>query len=399
MHSVRVEGMPTADLNIEAYRIIGDILAALREATRRALIDLFGERWFEVAVPRELLDRLIARKEREKAVNAYNGDYFAVIEFADFADIAEIHDLKPEIATFLHPVSPNAQVRRTRMIELQSLHEKLAGMRDVNDAELAFLRNFHNRLAGIVVAMQDFKPDRTVWPKGNVPARTEVRTAAPAQKAPPEPSAPPQPARPAALRPDEQIAALSGGARVQPAPPAPSPTTVPVFRPLQADPEPPPTQPSTGEREAPHQGSTSLRAAATQRNESRVADAPTASSHSENHVSGEDIDELLERGDDRGIIDALYHEVIGLSESLMSSAGPRRPKIWERVSESDWYGRRFSSLGLRPVSDYYDLYQSAADRLRNGTSKAALQEFLQNHSYPQVVLAMGAFFQQNRGHR
>jgi hypothetical protein len=392
--------MAIEELNVEGYRIIGDILLALREATRRGLVSSFGERWFETALPQELFDRLIARKEREKSVNAYNGDYFAVIEYADFADLAEIHDHKPEIASFLQPVSPNPQVRRTRMIELHSLHEKLAGMREINEAELAFLRNFFNRLSGIIVAFLDARPDRTVWSKGHPTAHAQTRSSPPAAPVPqpvapqPQPVAPPPPPRPAASRPDEQLAALSAATATRPVP-----ATVPVFRPLQADPEPPAAQPPIGEREAPHQGSTALRAAATHRSESRADEGPAVSTHSASSSSNVDIDALLERGDDRGIVEALYHEILDLSESLMSSAGSRRPKIWEKVSESDWYGRRFSALGMRPLSDYYGLYQTASERLRAGATKAQLQDFLQAHSYPQVVLAMGAFFQQQRGNR
>jgi hypothetical protein len=112
-----------------------------------------------------------------------------------------------------------------------------------------------------------------------------------------------------------------------------------------------------------------------------------------------DLEKALETENDSAIIEALYQEVLVLSESLLASGGTRRPKVWERVVEGSWYQKRFSALGLRTVSDYYDLYQSACDRLRAGASKAQLQEFLQAHSFPKVVLNIGVFFHQRRGHR
>jgi hypothetical protein len=407
--------MSIGPLSIEAYRVVGETLMALREATRRALHSAFGDRWFEVALPQDMYARLVARKEREKSVNAYNSDYFTLIEYADFADLAEILEHNKEIAALLQPVSPNPGVRQTRILELHSLHKKVGGMRDINEAELTFLRNFSTRLQPVLELLRDLKPDRSLWPRTSAglpepwPAVSPPppATAAPASAAPTpaQPQAAPPQLRPAGAaaphpaaqpRPEDQLAALSAAHAPRHAAPAPA-------QPPAQPPAPPAAPaPAKGEpKEAPQEATAYLRAAAAKRTQTPAA-APAqepAPAPPPKEESVSEIDAILERGDDRGVIDALYHEIIGLSESLMSSAGPRRPKVWEKVSESDWYGRRFSALGLRPVSGYYDLYQAAAERLRAGVSKAQLQEFLQSHSYPQVVLAMGTFFQQHRGHR
>jgi len=70
--------------------------------------------------------------------------------------------------------------------------------------------------------------------------------------------------------------------------------------------------------------------------------------------------------------------------------------VWDKVTESAWYARRFAALGLRPVSDFYNLHQAVGEQVREGATKEELQFFLQAHAFQQVVLAVGVFFHQNK---
>ncbi len=377
--------MPAPARNIEAYNVINDILVVLREATQRALTAFFGERWHE-SIPRELFDRLVARKERESAVIAYNDSYFTLLEFADFSDLLVVYQQHPDVARFLTNVSPNPQVRQTRLIELQAIHDKMAGAREINEAELAFLKNALTRVASGVGDLGDITHDRTIWPGRTQPA---PRPAAPAPPPPAtgSPVPPPRPTAGSSVAAPPPVAAPPAAEapaswfEVQPAVPSPPPPPAPQASPAVAD-------------AAPRQASAALAAAAAERQ------ATAAASGGEGQAgSAPDIAAALAAGDETAIIEALYHEVLGLSESLVAAGGPRRPRVWEQVAESQWYQRRFATLGLKTVSDYYDLYLSACDRLRAGASKAQLQEFLQAHSFAKVVLNIGVFFHQRRGRR
>jgi hypothetical protein len=150
--------------------------------------------------------------------------------------------------------------------------------------------------------------------------------------------------------------------------------------------------------DAPRQASAALAAAASRRAQSPAAPAaPVAETHVPESV--EEVMIALTEENDAAIIEALYREVLVLSESLLAAGGPRRPRVWELVVESPWYQKRFATLGLRPVSDYYDLFQMACEKLKAGASRAQLQEFLQAHSFPKVVLNIGVFFHQRRAKR
>ncbi|HNX51844.1 MAG TPA: hypothetical protein PKL08_16875, partial [Thermoanaerobaculaceae bacterium] len=202
-------------------------------------------------------------------------------------------------------------------------------------------------------------PDRSVWTdrptaasSGSTPV--EKAPASPGESIPPpavEPSVPPVVASPSATR--------SVG---------PSPAT------SSAPPSAPPSAPATS-----------------------VAAKPSEHPHPANDpAENPDLDRALETGDDKAVIAALYREVLGLSEHILGSRGPQRSPVWDKVTESAWYARRFAALGLRPVSDFYNLHQAVGEQVREGATKEELQFFLQAHAFQQVVLAVGVFFHQNK---
>lgn len=343
--------MSTPQRNVEAYRILGDILTTLRAALRAGLESEFGPRWFAEALPGAIFSRLVERKEKEKAVNVFDGSYFTILEYADFDDLKEICLAQPAVASFLKAFGGNPQICQARFLELQGLHEKLAGLRNVNEAELSFLQHLVRRLHQIVDPSTHPEPDRSTWaerpnggngqphatPTGPAPAPEAAHPPATAPQ-PPPPSAPVAPPRPEVAK-----------ATPQPAPPAPAP-------PRPADPPPPGAAPAT------------------------LAD----------------VEKALQDGDDKAILVALLAEVRRLSEHMTDSQGPATPPVWDRVSESPWYARRYASLGMRPVSDFYNLYLALRERIGDGAGNQELQSFLQAHAYQQVVMAVGVFFQQNK---
>lgn len=338
--------MSTPQGNVEAYRLLGDILTALRAALRVGLEREYGPRWFAEALPPPLLTRLVERKEREKAVSVFDGSYFTLLEYTDFVDLREICVAHPAVATFLKAFGGNPQICQARFLELQGLHEKLAGLRDVNDAELSFLQHLARRLHQVLDPSAQAEPDRTVWATRPAhggerqPPAEAPRAAAPAPVPVPAAAPPPPVAAPRAEPP-------------QPAPPAP------VARSGDHGPR-----------------------------ESRAEAARPA--------AATDLERALEDGDDKAVLAALFAEVRRLSEHMLDSQGPATPPVWDRVSESPWYARRYSSLGMRPVSDFYNLYLALRERIAEGAGNQVLQSFLQAHAYQQVVMAVGVFFQQNK---
>lgn len=341
--------------NIEAFRVVGEILGAFRRNLRFGLEECFGPRWFETALSRELFARLVARKERERAVNSFNDSYFTLIEYADFLDLQEICLAHPQTASFLKALGGNPQIWQARLLELQTLHDKLAGLREVNEAELSFLQHLARRLHQCVPSSSVLAPDRSVWADrpaaaSTGPAPVEQSPASPGEIIPPpaaEPSLPLVVARP-------PTSGTPG--------PSPAASSAPLSTPAS------PAAPKPSEHPQP----------------------------ANDHVESPDLDRALETGDDKTVIAALYREVLGLSEHILGSRGPQRSPVWDKVTESAWYARRFVALGLRPVSDFYNLHQAVGEQVREGATKEELQLFLQAHAFQQVVLAVGVFFHQNK---
>jgi hypothetical protein len=356
--------------SIEAFRIVGEILTTLRVSLRAGLEAGFGPRWFEVALSRALFDRLVARKERERAVNSFNESYFTLLEYADFLDLQEICMAHPEAATFLAAFGGNPKIWQARFLELQSLRDKLAGLRDVNDAEVGFLQHLVRRLSLAIPADTGPSPDRSVWgDRATAPTNGSTR----GDGAPPFPDATaPETFTQPAIVPRVGPAGASSAAATPVVTAAPEPATghggtsalPPVIRPAlvpgAALRPPEPTLPGNGDG------------------------------------SSEDLDQALAAGDDKVVIAALYREVLKLSEHIMDSRGPLASPVWDKVTESAWYARRFATLGLRPVSDFYNLYQAVREQVREGATNQELQFFLQAHAFQQVVLAVGVFFHQNK---
>ncbi|HPC82768.1 MAG TPA: hypothetical protein P5234_05820 [Thermoanaerobaculaceae bacterium] len=337
--------MSTPEHNIEAYRMLGDILTTLRAALRAGLEGEFGPKWFAEGLPGPLFARLVQRKEKEKAVSVLDGSYFSILEYADFSDIKEICLAQPRIATFLKAFGGNSQICQARFLELQGLHDKLAGLRSVSESELSFLQHLLRRLHQVVDPSAFPEPDRTTWTeRPNGGNGQPVPRPSPAAEAPlPASAAAPPPAAPA---------------------PAPQPQAVPAApAPLPSQAPPPPAATPAAEG-----GGSTLGGLA----------------------------KALQEGDDKAILAALLGEVRHLSEHMTDSQGPATPPVWERVSESAWYARRYASLGMRPVSDFYNLYLALRERIGEGAGDQELQNFLQAHAYQQVIMAVGVFFQQNK---
>ena len=70
-------------------------------------------------------------------------------------------------------------------------------------------------------------------------------------------------------------------------------------------------------------------------------------------------------------------------------------RAWEKVRESTWYREQFAKLGLKPISDFFGLFDSAREKSISGASRTQLQDFLKEHNFVQVLLALKELFRQH----
>ncbi len=331
--------MKDMEQNLDAYRVLADVLQRLRGAVQQALDARYGADWHRLQELADVVDRLIERKEREKAIDWYSTEYQALMDFATFQDLLDILENIPDLIPQIRILVPSPHLLHARMLELEALREKIAMARQVTEGELAFLTTFHQRFRK---AMDEIESSGALRPvrDGAVP-RKEPETPQP------EPSPAPEPAAEGAVK--------RGTAPVE----------VPAQRP------------------AAGRGSGGGGAAAALEEESREESAPG-------------IHSALEDGDTKAILEHLYREVTAIADGLFSAQDTPAPVCWRSVRSSQWYESNFSPLGLQPLSDFYAIVDEATELRESGAEAAEIQEFLKQHNFARVLLSLRDMFQKNK---
>jgi hypothetical protein len=129
------------------------------------------------------------------------------------------------------------------------------------------------------------------------------------------------------------------------------------------------------------------------------ADAEPAPAPVEKSASVEQeltLDEALEGDHHQAVLRQLYREVTTIAEGIWIKDIPPPARVWEQVSVSSWYEHNFSSLGLRPLSDFYDIISKVDQKMRAGTSREELQKYLKECNFAQVLLSLRDMFQRNQ---
>jgi len=342
--------MSVLEQNLDAYAVLSDILYTLRERVNEALEDRCPDGWHREPSLATLVDRLIARKEREKAIDWYSSEYQALIEFTSFEDILEILEKHGDLVPQLKVLVPSPHLLHARMLELEALREKLAMARAVTENELSFLTTFHQRFRK---ALDE-----------------DAATTAPARPA--HGPAPEEPV-PSGEKPD---GADSVEVEAPPAKDEPE-----AGEEMESVPREAPAEPPKGDRKP----------------RSAPAAAPaTAPAESEPVPAPNTITTAIENGDTQEILRFLYREVTAIADGLFSSNSTPAPVYWKTVSGSSWYEDNFSTLGLKPLSDFYAIVEKAIERREEGAGREEIQEFLKSHNFAKILLGLRDMFQRNR---
>lgn len=339
--------MGRLDDNLDAYRMAARILHSLRTIVRAALSEEHGQDWPTSAKPDETMLYLVQRQAREASINWHLADTVDILEFAGFADLHEMISASPSLAKRFAPLAGDPTVLRIRFLELDSILNRLAYMRPIMDTDLSFLASFGDRFQKLVV-------DRpAVGPVGEPGADTATLV--------PEPVAAKAQAPKAHTPPPESAKAKGSLPETEEAPPTREPE--------------------------PHSGTGRKGANAPS------AELPSAAPAERAAKPATDLAASIEAGDNRAIVTSLRDEVTPIADGLWNStvANPH-PKVWETVRESNWYRDRFSPLGLRPVSDFYELFDSAKEKIIAGASRTDIQEFLKDRGFAQTLLALRSLF-------
>ncbi len=339
--------MAKLDTNLDACRLSSEILLRLRKILREALNSLYGKNWEEAGIPVEIRDFLVQRQAREASINWNLSDTIDVLDFAGFLNLYEVIAANEFLVQRFLPLAPDPSVLRIRFLELDTILNRIAYARPISEGDLGFLVSFDERLRKTSTAAatpEEVAAAKARPPKAVVapPLPAEVFTAPPPKPAAPEP----KPAAPEARQ-------------APPPPPPPRPEPEPAPAPAVEALPPAPGAPEFGPKE---------------------------------------LEAALKRANDKTILAALYQEVTALADGLWNgSIQAQQAKTWEKVRESQWYHDRFAKLGLKPISDFFGLFETAKEKMLSGTSKNDLQEFLKEHNFVQVLLALKSLFKAQKG--
>ncbi len=346
--------MDWLEQNLDAYRILAEILNDLRVELRQELEKIYGADWFRPGLPPAVFDRLVSSKEGATAIDWYETEYQEIMDFAVFPDFLEILEHNRKSFGTLMNLVPSPALFQARFLELESLRSKIGRARPISEAELTFLLTFHKRLKKQLEIYRSRATDSK--PSDSDIEEVSIET--------PEAGAETDQA-------SEPPNTKSGKPSVQA--PAPSAEIPPPQRPATAgtQAEPQVTE-QANETESPHNG----------------ADEPTVVTGSLSHI--------IASGDSTAILRALFKEVTSLAESLWSSDVPPAQTTWNEVRTSRWYEENFSGLGLKPLSDFYDVISNVEEKLGTGLAKHDLQKMLEDANFAHILLALRDMFQKNR---
>lgn len=350
--------MDWIDQNLDAYRVIAEILCDLRPLVRDRLEARHGKEWFRDGIPEQVFERLILNKEQEASIDWYENRYQEVISYAVFPDLFDIIIANPGLFDPILKLAPSESLLSTRFLELEVMRSKIGRAREISDAEINFLTSFHLRFRKAIEELEGAEVDTSA-----PPPRAAARTSAPttgAKRAEPEPT----PAQTAG-RPPQRLAS----SRAEPAPSAdedpvqPGPVTIDV----EEDEAPAPELPPDADQEAkPRETTSSI------------------------------VRKAMESNDDRTVLRELYREVTGIAEVIWATEEIPTTATWDRVSTNPWYEANFSRLELRPLSDFYELISQVRAKRKAGAAKAEIQSFLNDSKFATVLLALRDMFQKNK---
>ena len=374
--------MDWIEQNLDAYRVIAEILTDLRPLVRERLEARHGKEWFRDGIPETVFERLIQNKEQEASIDWYENRYQEVISYAVFPDLFEIIIANPGLFDPVLKLAPSQSLLNTRFLELEVMRSKIGRAREVSEAEINFLTSFHLRFRR---AVNELIGDDTISP---APERPKARPQKPAGSAPEESPVQADKKDAAAGSPPESAKAAAA------AHPNAAETVVKETEDARGRPPMRLASPSSAP-EVKDEARVEVESAP----DDATAEAEAVSEASDQVPQRETVGALLrramEKGDDRAVLREIYREVTGIAEVIWTTNEHPTTAVWERVSTNTWYESNFSRLGLRPLSDFYELISQVREKRKGGAAKAEIQSFLNDSKFATILLALRDMFQRN----
>ncbi|MEJ2581544.1 MAG: hypothetical protein P8127_07895 [Acidobacteriota bacterium] len=381
--------MEWLEQNIDAYRIISEILGELRQVVRQRLEQIHGDEWYREGLPEEVYNRLVAAKEREKSIDWYEGQYQQIMDYAVFADLIEIIEYDPEAFPVFMELAPSAALLTARFLELDVMRGKLGRARPISETELSFLGTFHLRFKK---AAQQAKEKGAA-----VPAENE--SPQPIEPPPPEPPLEPRPEPVSPVEPPQATESerkpTEPGDEIRPNSPTSTPAASESTEDAVATSPSATVDPGPAEPEVAGPESVKAEPSETSEDVDEPDDEVAAVKENEPLEGAKKLERALLSNEHKAVLRELYREVTAIAEGVWSSEVTPAPLVWEQVTASEWYEENFSRLGLHPLSVFYEVASKVDRKVVEGADRKELQEFLKETNFAKTLLSLRDMFQAN----
>ena len=367
--------MEWLEQNIDAYRIVAEILTELREAVKLGLEAKHGDTWYRDGLPDGLFDRLVAAKEREQAIDWYESEYQQIMDYAVFPDLLEI--LEENAGTFpgIMGLAPSTSLLNARFLELEVMRAKLGRTRPISETELSFLGTFHLRFRK---AMREAENAQRGEEDLGAEDRPEAASSGKRSKTPPS--------APIAVELTEDENGNVIGVEAAPVKPAGEKKPGPPKRPVQT------SEGQGDQREKESQPEPVPEPAPDSEPEK---DEPTDEDNGGFESGPKQLGSALDDNDHGAVLRQLYREVTAIAEGMWTNDVMPAALVWEQVTAHDWYELNFSRLSLQPLSEFYEVISKVDKKTSSGVAKDELQDFLKEVNFAKILLSLRDMFQRN----
>jgi hypothetical protein len=359
------------DPTTEAYQILADLLVTIQRIIHRGLEKVSGKTWYLDGCPPGLFEQLVGRKEQEKAIDRFSGDYQELITFASLDDLAAIIEYNADLAKLLASLEPEGEPMIDRLREIEGLRLKMAASVPFDDDDLEAITRYHSEFRNSLTRRKRASEEVESPP----PPSDEHAVAEQEQDDPPDEDVAAE-GTAAEETPDRDAAVVEKSREFS--------TQVATFEEISDVVGGPKTAPPPGD--------------------STDGDEPLTEVESSSDVPGSPLDgadgaslaievELaMAEDDDRKVLRVLHREVTGIAEGAFRKMLDIGHPAWDTVRSSGWYDMKKADLALAPLELFYTVVARAADVQRSGAGFEAVKATLVEAEFSKLLLSLREMF-------
>jgi hypothetical protein len=360
--------MSDRDPTTEAYQILADLLVTIRRVIHRGLEKVSGKTWYLDGCPPGLFEQLVERKEKEKAIDRFSGEYQELITFASLDELAEIIEYNGDLSKLLASLEPEGSPMIDRLREIEALRLKMAASVPFDDGDLEAITRYHREFRDSLTRRKR-APEEVTPP----PEASEV-----------EEDVQEEPSRDDTTADDVEEAFDSNGELAAVGRAKDFNTQVATFEELVEfaggmKPVPEPDEPPNDDE--------------------FLADIESSADLPVLPPRGlDDADLVIEvelamaEDDNRRVLRVLHREVTGIAESAFRKILDIGHPVWDTVRSSGWYDMKKADLALTPLELFYTVVARAADVQRSGAGFEAVKASLDEAQFSKLLLSLREMF-------